>query len=363
VFSNNLQILALVLFLLFRTQQCFGADSSGLDQKKQFSQFYSFESHGPYCGVYSIAAAAAALGVDVEISSLWLPEIVSEKNGSSASNLMDGLKRIGLQGTCHAGLSWIDLLDSQNPLILHYRSATASGKEFDHWVTMLGINENGQFIIYDPPFPAIETEPTMLLANWDGIAIEVHRPNAPLFKPYRGVLVMMGLFGVTALALAIAKHFVPQKLPLSFQIALSLAVLACSGVLLQNTMRIGLRNHSTSVAAVQDRYFGTDFHDIDLDELREMQSRGALLIDTRLSSSFATGSIPGAISLPVDSSLPYREQVLSRVSRDTEIVVFCQSVHCDYSDRIARFLKFNGFSRIWIYRNGMTGWNENDKKS
>ena len=363
MFWKNVRILPVVVFLLISIQPCCGTDPARQDHQKRASGLYSFESHGPYCGIYSIAAAAAALGVDVEISTLWTSEVVSEETGSSAANLMDGLKRVGLQGTCHAGLSWMDLFDSQNPLILHYRSVTASGEDFDHWVTMLGVNENGQFIVYDPPFPAIETGPAMLLANWDGFAIEVHRPGEPLFKPYRGVLVMIGLFGVVALGLPVAKHFVPQNLPIGFQLALSAAVLAGSGFVLQNSMRVGLQRNSTSVAAVQDRYFGTDFDDIELSELRNMQSRGALLVDTRLSSSFARGSIPGAISLPIDSSLPYREQVLSPLRRDTEIVVFCQSVHCDYSDKIARFLRFNGFSRICIYRNGMEGWKEHNDKS
>jgi rhodanese-related sulfurtransferase len=357
------RILQMVVFLLIPFQRIYGidADRRNLDRA---SGLYSFESHGPYCGVYSIVAAAAALDVDVEISSLWTSEVVSEKTGSSAANLMDGLKSIGLQGTCHAGLSLFDLFDSQNPLILHYRSVTASGGNFDHWVTMLGVNNNGKFLVYDPPFPATDTDLSMLLANWDGFAIEVHRPEKPLFKPFRGTLIMLGLFEVVALGLAVAKQFIPQKLPIGFQLVMTAAALGGSALLIQNLTNIGMKRDSIPVAVVQDRYFGTDFDDIELNELKNLMSRsGVLLIDSRTRSSFAHGSIPGAINLAVNSSLPDREKILSPFPRDAEIVVFCQSDLCGYADEIARFLKFSGFSRIRIYPDGMRGWEARNDKS
>ncbi len=320
-------------------------------------EFRSYESHGPYCGVYSIVATAAALGKEVQPSILWTPEIVSGSKGSNAANLVYGLRSIGLDGTCHNGLSWLDLVESRNPLILHYRSTT-SGANYGHWIAFLGANSDGKYVIFDPPFPAATVEPALVLANWDGFAVEVHNSKETYLNPYSSSLVLLSGFVAVVLCLALLKKFIPNTLNWKIQSALLCVVLTASTFGYHNQFRAGLFANRTAVAAVKDRYFATDLKEINLTELEQGMRRGSILIDTRRRSSFERGSIQGAISMPIDSSLIFRDSVLSRISRDAEIIVFCQSYRCDYSDKIARFLKFNGFSRIRIYRNGILEWEE-----
>jgi rhodanese-related sulfurtransferase len=230
-------------------------------------------------------------------------------------------------------------------------------------VTCLGVDEKGNFLIYDPPFPMVETELSMVLANWDGIALEVHQPNAPQFRPLMGIAIVMGCFVVVAMAFRLLRLYVSQRVPLVTQVAIVSTGLVAVGSLFHFTSRVGIFNHSTAIAAVQDRYFGSDFDDVGLAELEASRQRGALLIDARKGASFRSGSIPGAISIPIDSSLPYRDKVLSKIDREKEVVVFCQSHRCDYSDKVARFLKFNGFKNIRIYRNGIMEWEERNASS
>jgi len=97
-----------------------------------------------------------------------------------------------------------------------------------------------------------------------------------------------------------------------------------------------------------------------LPEDRADDRQGVVLVDARRATSFKNGSIRNAINVPVDSSLAHREEVLAKINRNEEIVVFCQSENCEYSDKIARFLKFNGFKKVQIYRNGIREWE--DKK-
>lgn len=322
-------------------------------------QIRSFESHGPYCGIYSILAAAASFGKSVDVASLWVPEVVSAETGSNAANLLYGLRSVGLDGTCHSGLSWLDLTENENPMILHYRSAI-SGQEFDHWVTLLGSNNNGKLIIYDPPFPAVETEPSMVLAKWDGFAVEVHPLGRPSLNPYLWQVMALGLFFVSVWIFTIVKSYVLSEQSLLAQACIVLVVIVSGSVLLHRILRIGLLNSSISVAAVQDRYFGTDFKEIGIEELDSKSRQGVVLVDARRATSFKNGSIRNAIDVPVDSSLAHREEVLAKINRNEEIVVFCQSENCEYSDKIARFLKFNGFKKVQIYRNGIREWE--DKK-
>jgi rhodanese-related sulfurtransferase len=317
-------------------------------------QVKSLDSHGPYCGIYSIIAAAGMFGIEVPVETLWQPDIVSDDNGSSAENMVNGLNRIGLEGTCHSSLSWLDLKLSTNPMILHYRSAIG-GKIFDHWVTVLRVDSIRGFVLYDPPFPAEVSSLENVMANWDGFAIEVKKTHESSVSSLNWVLAAITVFVFLTIFFTVAEKYCGSTCRLWQR----LAIMACALVVcvkLVDRTPLGFLRNSICVAAIQDRFFGSDFNEINLRDLLDFKNQGAILIDSRTASSYALGSIPGAINLPVNSSLQYRDEMLAEIEFDQLIVVFCQSRNCHYAERMARFLKFNGFKKIFIYKNGIAEW-------
>lgn len=66
----------------------------------------------------------------------------------------------------------------------------------------------------------------------------------------------------------------------------------------------------------------------------------ATLVDVRTPQEFASGSVKGAINIPVDEM----ESRLTELNRDAEIVVFCRSG--SRSSRAASILEKNGFKNV-----------------
>lgn len=97
-----------------------------------------------------------------------------------------------------------------------------------------------------------------------------------------------------------------------------------------------------------------------------------LLVDNRVPSWFAKGTIPGAINLPftvLDASNPYRDEILSALGAQKtaagwdfgnakELALFCNGPWCDQSPRAIADLVELGYpsDKILYYRGGMQLW-------
>ena len=67
-----------------------------------------------------------------------------------------------------------------------------------------------------------------------------------------------------------------------------------------------------------------------------------LLVDVRPASEFATGSLPGAVSIPI-AELPRR---LEELPRHRTIVAYCRGAFCTFADEAVQLLKANGFDAL-----------------
>lgn len=97
-----------------------------------------------------------------------------------------------------------------------------------------------------------------------------------------------------------------------------------------------------------------------------------LLLDSRIPSWFAKGSIPGAVNLPFTALEPdnkYRDEILQALggvksgedwdfSAATELLLFCNGPWCDQSPRAIQNLLTAGYpaEKIRYYRGGMQVW-------
>lgn len=89
------------------------------------------------------------------------------------------------------------------------------------------------------------------------------------------------------------------------------------------------------------------------------EQRRAVFIDAREPEEYRELHIAGALSLPA-SQISQRlvESTLPNLALDQPIVVYCGSVDCHASLRVAEFLKKQGFSQVAVYVGGFRAWDE-----
>jgi len=367
VLRRNLTIVAASTVLLFAL---FCACVLAQEENPLLPDLREIVVSGPYCGIYSLIAILDIFDIHPPIEELLTPEFVGSFQGSSNLELEKAAEKYGLYAKTYSGLTWRELKASKNPMILHFRSTLANA-DFNHWVAFLGV-EDGKARIIDLPHPLATIPFAELLAKWDGIAIVISQ------EPIRGeiiaasrwhylssmLLLLGGLFVVKVFFWIPGKEafFAPtffQKVKQTiFQTGMLLGVLFVSGILYHAFSPIGFLTNPSAVAEVTRRFFSVDIPDIDLAEMKRIvaEEENIPLFDSRFFRDFNRGTIPGAVSLPINSSLTERQQILGSTPRSQRIVVFCQSSGCGFADEIAQFLKFNGYTNVVIYRGGYREW-------
>jgi phage shock protein E len=75
-------------------------------------------------------------------------------------------------------------------------------------------------------------------------------------------------------------------------------------------------------------------------DLTDLINKGAFLVDVRTISEFASGSVKGAVNIPLDTV----NNQLAKFKNKPHIIVFCQSGM--RSSQAASILKQNGFTNV-----------------
>ena len=74
-------------------------------------------------------------------------------------------------------------------------------------------------------------------------------------------------------------------------------------------------------------------------EVKPAVERGAItLVDARMPFQFQAGHIPGAVSLPINSTEADLDAFAASVSRARPIVVYCSNAECPMADRLGQML-------------------------
>jgi len=357
-----------VLILLFFVTPVFA-------DEEMFVELKAPRATGPYCGIYSLYLCLDSLSISTEFEDYISPQFVGSYQGSSAKELIDAAEHFGAHAEVFSNLTATELYRIGQPMILHIRSNWETGG-YNHWVAFLGF-EGNHVRILDYPHPLQNMTLAELLANWDGVAIVVSKEPVDTTFLYWAKL---DLFILVAALFSIfyfcgkafkarlrkktmtSRHHKWRELPQQ-SVALIFASFAV-GVGYHAVSPVGFLQNPTAVAEVVRRYYSTDISTVTLKEL-ESEMKGAnppLLIDARRAIDFQYGAIPNAVSLPIDSSLPQRQQVFQGVSKSQRIIVYCQSQYCGYADEIAKFLLFNGYENTAVYPGGYREWGETEKK-
>ena len=91
--------------------------------------------------------------------------------------------------------------------------------------------------------------------------------------------------------------------------------------------------------------------DIGNDELVQLQQSGALLVDVRTTSEFATGHIGSAINIPVDQIAA----ASATWSKTRPVIVYCATGA--RSSQAADILASEGFAKVYNLKAGIVAWN------
>jgi rhodanese-related sulfurtransferase len=365
-----------IIFVSLLTALCLTGEISQNSQSNfSVPDLREIEVSGPYCGIYSLIACLEVYGVHADLESLLQPEYVGSFQGSSDKELIVAAEKYGFHGKTYGNLTWQELQKSISPMILHVRSSYADQK-FNHWVAFLGIEDNKARII-DVPHQLATIPFAELMAKWDGTAIVISdKPiTESVFSTARtnylwlvllllgGMLSIQHLFWNPSKEPSVAPTFFLRIKRGIFQTTFLLGSVFVVAVLYHATSETGFLRNPTAVAEVTRRYYSVDIPEISLAEMQKIVGeKKTPIFDARYIRDYKYGTIPGAKTLSINSSLEERQQQLQGISKEQQIVVFCQSSGCGYADEIAQFLKFNGYNRVVIYRGGYREWEKNEKK-
>lgn len=93
-------------------------------------------------------------------------------------------------------------------------------------------------------------------------------------------------------------------------------------------------------------------NDIGLEELKQLQKEGAMIVDVRSPQEFREGHIDGATSIP---EYEIRKEAENRlVDKENNIVVYCSSG--GRSKKAQKLLKKLGYSHVYNLYNGLTNY-------
>jgi rhodanese-related sulfurtransferase len=117
--------------------------------------------------------------------------------------------------------------------------------------------------------------------------------------------------------------------------------------------------YGADTASVPPSYEDDDPPVLRLDAAIAMfQAEDIVFIDARDPEDYVLGHIPGALSLPFDYYDDYAEDILAQVDRDREVVTYCGGADCELSLYLARQLRIEGYTRVYIFFGGSEAWEQ-----
>jgi rhodanese-related sulfurtransferase len=302
----------------------------------------------PYCGIYSVFAAANHFGRAVEFPQLISPRYVSTMDGSTVEDLVRALEDLGMTAIPVKDLHLSQLKSARNPVILHARSPNLRAV-YRHWVLYLGIDGEGRIVLYDPPRGKLIVSEAELLAIWDGRSIVLHEADAGRSL----VQVALPWLGTCVLALLLIWILSSMKRLAWIAVPLTAGVMSAASMILSPN---SFSRNPEAVAIVNAAHFLESAEEIDASAMRSLE--GAILIDARTPEAYRRGHIPGAINISVFSGYGQLKEAFRRIPRDAPVVCYCQHADCGWSDVVANQLLQRGCSRVFIYRKGYEDWLE-----
>ena len=113
-----------------------------------------------------------------------------------------------------------------------------------------------------------------------------------------------------------------------------------------------LFNHTTTLSDTATN------RSVTLSQLQRLiKNKSAIIIDARNPEAYQRGHIPTAINIPFLQMFDYMATLIT-IPTDTLIVIYCEGPDCELSSNLAKAMKDMNFNRVFIYHDGIKGWEE-----
>ncbi len=100
------------------------------------------------------------------------------------------------------------------------------------------------------------------------------------------------------------------------------------------------------------------FESVTLKDLKEREDlRDCIFLDVRPQAEFDSGTIPNAISIPVDEL----NDRFKELPNDKKIIAFCRGPFCTFADEAIQLLDENGYKAVRL-EEGYPDWKNNNQK-
>ena len=322
---------------------------------------------GPYCGIYAVYGAATAIGVQSSFQDLVDQQYVSARKGSTIADLEKAAEKLGVHATAFGGMGLASLQRARDPLILHLASFGQLGA-YNHWILYLGM-EDGRARTIDDKGAVHLMKISELMARWDGVGVAISREKSPLTNYGSVEMASLCWWAVLVLLSVWGTHNVCGRLKVStararFHHRTLFFVTAFLVLLKEANPDLGLLRNPACVNFIMAAEGHREFPELTTEGLIALKTEYPELVifDNRYDGDMNYGHVPGARSMPVDASQQEVTEYVSGLDRRQPVVVYCQSVGCRFSDRMAVILTGFGFEDIRIYRDGWVGWKEHHRR-
>ncbi|NDY72118.1 hypothetical protein DO021_14100 [Desulfobacter hydrogenophilus] len=91
---------------------------------------------------------------------------------------------------------------------------------------------------------------------------------------------------------------------------------------------------------------------------RMVESGTVIVLDVRWPDIYDLGHIPGALNFPLEDFEEEKKRLLSKITPEDEILVYCAGVTCHDSHTFATRLVEMGFAHVAVYAGGFAEWEE-----
>lgn len=317
---------------------------------------------GQVCGIYSVYSAARILDVPIKPSTLFKPEYASRSVGSTIDDLCRAAKDIGLTARPLENLSTASLQNAAPPMILHVRGSRS--KEYDHWLVFLGMRGN-EYLLFDPPLAPTGVSARELNGRWGGVAIAMTKGDAgSVDTPAVGVILYI-LLGLSVIALVKACQYAitgfeprPISITTVFSQASWLAMTTTLAAITWHAMSpTGLLAADETSQDLNDAFISDRAPKLSSDDLdRAIRTDDPLLVDARWPEDYSAGHLPNAINIPIDTPPHWLKDILATVEKERQVIIYCESVNCPYSERVAKLLVARGYRNISFFPGGWSEW-------
>jgi len=88
------------------------------------------------------------------------------------------------------------------------------------------------------------------------------------------------------------------------------------------------------------------------------QSHNIIFLDARSETDYKAGHISKALNLPFEEFEKYYPKVEPLLTKDKNIITYCDGTECEASLFLARLLRDKGFKNLKIFFGGWTEWNK-----